>query len=255
MSLKMKLEMLGYRQDEIESIVSGKTSRDDIDRRIRSRMLCLDTKPSLLKPASPNKGNIPPGYCNTVQPEQKAGRLIASVSEPDAMNSTKRTHQIQYPEERDHGGLSSTFRRPAAKRSYLPEKEQKYLPIIQKIARQKRMEESLIMAVIKVESNFNPRAVSSKGAVGLMQLAPATAVSMGVGDPFDPEENIHGGTEYLSKCIDTFQDMELALAAYNAGPGVVEQLMEVPPYSETRAFIKNVFYYRAIYAHLLTHPL
>jgi len=101
---------------------------------------------------------------------------------------------------------------------------------------------TLVKAVMKAESNFNSQAVSPKGAQGLMQLMPDTARHMRVYDPFDPDDNIRGGTKYLRLLDDTFQgNLELILAAYNAGPNrVKEHNMNVPPFEETRNFIKRV---------------
>ena len=100
----------------------------------------------------------------------------------------------------------------------------------------------LVRAVIQVESAFNPRARSSKGAMGLMQLMPATAADMGVRDPYDPEQNIRGGVAYLRHLLDRFDgNEELALAAYNAGPAAVARHgNNVPPYRETRNYLERV---------------
>jgi soluble lytic murein transglycosylase-like protein len=108
---------------------------------------------------------------------------------------------------------------------------------------------SLIKAVMKAESNFNPYAVSHKGAQGLMQLMPDTAKLMRIDNPFDPDENIKGGTKYLKLLEEIFEgNLELMLAAYNAGPSkVMEHNMNVPPIEETRNFIKRVkFYYNKL---------
>jgi len=119
-----------------------------------------------------------------------------------------------------------------------------YEGIIKQAARRFRVEFPLIKAVIKAESDFNHRAVSHKGAQGLMQLMPDTAEDMEVGDPFNPEENIFGGTRYLGLLLERFKNNKrLALAAYNAGPEAVEEHQGIPPYPETRTFVKRVLYY------------
>ncbi|MGD2062001.1 MAG: lytic transglycosylase domain-containing protein [Nitrospirota bacterium] len=98
----------------------------------------------------------------------------------------------------------------------------------------------LLHAVIAVESAYQPSARSPKGALGLMQLMPATAAEMGVEDPFDPEENIRAGALYLRRLWDRFGDLNLALAAYNAGPERVEAFGGVPPFAETESYLRQV---------------
>ena len=119
-----------------------------------------------------------------------------------------------------------------------------YDNIIIQASRRFGVESSLIKAVIKAESGFNHKAVSKKGAKGLMQLMPTTADHMDVDNPFNPEENIYGGTRYLSILLKRFRNnLRLALAAYNAGPEAVENHKGIPPFPETRTFVKRVLYY------------
>lgn len=108
------------------------------------------------------------------------------------------------------------------------------------------LDPKLVRAVIQVESGYNHRARSHKGAMGLMQLMPATASQLRVEDPYDPDENVRGGTRYLRHLIDRFPGrLDLAVAAYNAGPGAVERYNGIPPYRETRDYVKRVL---ALYA-------
>ncbi|MGQ9524910.1 MAG: lytic transglycosylase domain-containing protein [Armatimonadota bacterium] len=121
--------------------------------------------------------------------------------------------------------------------------ESPYDQAITEASRRYGVDELLVRAVIRAESNFNPRAVSRMGAVGLMQLMPGTARALGVSDPFDPEMNVDGGVRYLRQQLDRFGDVALALAAYNAGPGAVERYGGVPPYPETQRYIQRVLSY------------
>jgi len=123
-----------------------------------------------------------------------------------------------------------------------------YEGIINKASRRFGVDRHLVKAVIRAESDFNHRAVSHRGARGLMQLMPSTAAAMDVQDPFNPEENILGGTRYLGLLLKRFKnDMALALAAYNAGPDKVEFYKGVPPIPETRTFVKKVLYYYGLH--------
>jgi soluble lytic murein transglycosylase len=123
-----------------------------------------------------------------------------------------------------------------------------YLDIIRRHATSYQLEEALVKAVIKVESNYQPRIVSRKGAQGLMQLIPETAKDLKVSNPFDPYENIRGGSEYLRMMLDLFDnDVELALAAYNSGPGTVKRYGGIPPYDETQNYVKKVKRYLDYY--------
>ncbi len=117
-----------------------------------------------------------------------------------------------------------------------------YDPLIERAARSAAVSPQLVRAVIVVESAFNPHAVSKRGALGLMQLRPATARRYGVANAFDPEQNITAGAHYLRDLIARFgNNLELALAAYNAGEDAVERYgRSIPPFSETRQYVPNV---------------
>jgi soluble lytic murein transglycosylase-like protein len=133
-------------------------------------------------------------------------------------------------------------------RSNDPQRYQRYDSFIAEAARLYQLPPQFIRAVIRVESDFNPHVVSSAGAMGLMQLMPRTAANMGVRDPFDPRQNILGGTRYLRVLANMFNgDLVLTVAAYNAGENAVVRYRGVPPYDETRRYVGRVLrhYYGA----------
>ena len=116
-----------------------------------------------------------------------------------------------------------------------------YEPLIRENANRQGIRPDLVRAVIQVESGFNARAVSPKGAKGLMQLMPATAAQFGVRNAFDPTENIRAGVDYLRSLLDRYDNEELALAAYNAGPGAVDRYAsQVPPFPETKTYVQRI---------------
>lgn len=113
--------------------------------------------------------------------------------------------------------------------------------IINKYAAQHGIDPRLVQTIIRYESGFDPIAVSPKGAMGLMQLMPETAASLGVEDPFDAEQNIKGGIRFLKICLNRFnQNLPLALAAYNAGPGRIVEHQGMPPFKETQDYVRKV---------------
>ena len=120
----------------------------------------------------------------------------------------------------------------------------KYDKVIEKTARKYDVDHTLVKAVIKAESNFNSKAVSRKGAKGLMQLMPKTAYSLRVGDCFHPEDNIDGGVRYLRYLMNVYDgNLPLTLAAYNAGEKAVARYRGIPPYAETKTYVRRVMRY------------
>jgi soluble lytic murein transglycosylase-like protein len=121
---------------------------------------------------------------------------------------------------------------------------QRYRAVVEKAARSNELEPALIHAVITVESRYNPKAVSRKGASGLMQLMPGTAKRYGVSNVFDPAQNVGAGARYLRDLLKLFNnDLQLALAAYNAGENAVIRHRKIPPYQETAAYVPKVLAY------------
>ena len=124
----------------------------------------------------------------------------------------------------------------------------RYDPLISELSRAHGVDRCLVKAVVRAESNFDPRAISRRGACGLMQLMPDTARELQVVDLFDPRQNLQAGIRYLQRLIDAFGgDLSLALAAYNAGPGAVQQHGAIPPFAETRRYVAQVLHYRDAY--------
>jgi soluble lytic murein transglycosylase-like protein len=129
-----------------------------------------------------------------------------------------------------------------------------YGDVIQMASQESGVDEAFLRAIIHAESAFNPRAMSLKGAQGLMQLMPGTALDMGVRDAFDTSQNIRGGARYLGLLLRTFNGNErLAAAAYNAGPGAVQRYNGVPPYAETQVYVDRVGTLRRRYGQAI-HP-
>ena len=130
----------------------------------------------------------------------------------------------------------------------LGKRSKPYHPIILKAANRYEVDPALIKAIIMAESGYDPQAVSSQGATGLMQLMPKTAEALGVEDAFNPEHNVNAGVRYLKQLLDEFNDdIKLALAAYNAGSSAVRRHQGIPPIKATQYYVKRVFAYYLYY--------
>jgi len=130
---------------------------------------------------------------------------------------------------------------PASRAKNYLVNRRRYAPLIDQVAHRMRLDRALVHAVVYVESGYDPRAVSRRGAVGLMQLMPATARRYGVRDRYDPGQNVYGGVRYLRDLLYQFRNVVLALAAYNAGENAVLRARNrVPPFTETRRYVRKV---------------
>lgn len=126
--------------------------------------------------------------------------------------------------------------------------ERSFHPIIERAALRYNIDPDLVKAIIMTESAYNPNAISVRGAKGLMQLMPVTARSLGVDDAFNPEQNIHAGVRHFKFLLEQFNgDVELALAAYNAGSRHVRRYQGIPPFKDTKRYLKKVYRYYEYY--------
>jgi len=170
-------------------------------------------------------------------PARAGGPVATFVDAHGVVHFTNRPHEPRY-----NGMTELAVNRHRAPQ---PPVGWQYDGLIGLTARQNDLPAALVKAVIAAESGFDPEAISHKGAQGLMQLMPATSAQLGVRDPLRPDENVRGGVRYLRALIDRYDNLSLALAAYNAGPSAVDRYGGIPPYRETRAYVKRVLtYYR-----------
>jgi soluble lytic murein transglycosylase-like protein len=175
---------------------------------------------------SPSNAGTAERLVSVVSTDQRTGKLVRSVVPTTRRETPARSAVPAAPPKATPG--------PPATVTAIAE-------AVERAAAQHSLPPALLHSVIKVESNYNPSAVSPKGAQGLMQLIPSTALRFGVSDVFDPADNIQGGAKYLRYLLDLYHgDYPLALAAYNAGEGAVAKYGTVPPYPETQNYLRLV---------------
>jgi len=156
-----------------------------------------------------------------VRSDARTGRLVRTVARAPRGKPQTAAPQIELPPSSEIGGA--------------------FANLVDEIAERHEVDRDLVHSMISVESNYNPLAMSGKGALGLMQLVPSTARRFGVSDAFNPAQNVEAGVRYLKYLLDHYNgDRRLALAAYNAGEGTVERFGGVPPFAETRSYVYRV---------------
>lgn len=170
-----------------------------------------------------------------------ATAFLAGAAFADVYVYKEKNGVLTFTNTPNHAGYRRVLRDSRGEGSGNASVNPSYNDLIQTASGRYNIDAELIRAVIKAESDFNARARSQKGAMGLMQLMPETARLQNISDAYDPSENVEGGARHLRMLLDRYQgDLELSLAAYNAGSGAVEKHRGIPPFSETREYVRRV---------------
>jgi len=260
-TLRYKLKMSGYSDQQIEDILRGQKTLQQVQRENITSITAQrsGTNPlthSNRKRHHPLVSRYMQAYVekyhkpfNKSDDRPTSDSIMQSIKERYLYNKKPPKYELiaQIKRQEKHNNSQNERRVNPP----IVAKARPYLNYIEDASFQNNIKKSLIMAIIKVESGFNHRAVSPKGALGLMQLMPFTAKSLGVTNPFDPMQNIHGGTRYFSHCLKKLRSIKLALAAYNAGITRVEKMAKIPPFRETQEFVKDVLRYEKLYDRMI----
>ena len=178
--------------------------------------------------------NSPAGKVSTIRIDRRTGKLVRVVTGGDLQAAVSQASISQASI--SQASISQASLSPRL----IPAPPARISELVERSAHAHQVDPLLVQSLIQVESNFNPYAVSMKGAEGLMQLMPSTSRMLGVANSFDPVQNIEAGVKYLKYLQSVYHDDRLALAAYNAGPAAVTKYNEVPPYQETQDYVQRV---------------
>ena len=203
----------------------------------------------LLVPATSSKDSMPLFKVKAGVHSQRVVKL-ARVENPETSGPIRKDEAIAKPqaEQEAQGQESLPEARPASKVAESKKNKEQLHAIIEQVASRYNVDPALIKAIVMAESGYNPKAVSKKGAMGLMQLMPSTAQELGVKELFNPKDNVEAGVRYFKQLLRRFGgDVRLALAAYNAGSTKVRRYRGVPPIGATRYYVKKVFHYYRLY--------
>lgn len=182
-------------------------------------------------------------FNNQIQPAVLPGKNLTSDVQPfqEVLNSTAQSQFGSLLTNQPITSVQAQMSEQPELRGYAQASKPQLLSMVSQISRKHGVDEKLVKAVIQQESGFNTKATSHCGAMGLMQLMPATAKTLGVNDPYNPVQNVDGGVRHLKWLLSKYNgNIILALAAYNAGSGAVDKYDGVPPYAETQNYVKKI---------------